>query len=333
MLKALKIVQPVIFALIGAFLLFVSFKDIEWGNFVEAAKDIPLKWVFISIFLGYLAYVFRALRWALLIYPIKKDIRTINLIHSIAFGYLWNSVIPRSGELIRCTSLSTASNIPVSVLLGHVILERLIDLIILLGCVALSIILNYNQINLLVTSGTSALDYEPLHLNYIDWVISHPGIIICLVFILMGCMLYRYRKLILSSVILSKIDNFISGVKSGFISIKNLDNKTMFIVYTSLIWVCYFLMTVICFRCFQETLDLTIGQGLFVFVAGGLGMVIPTPSGIGSYHFLVKKALVILGVGAKIGLYFAVVVHGAQTIMVLVAGFIGMSSLYYKRNE
>ena len=325
MIKALKIVQPVIFALIGAFLLFVSFKDIEWRNFIEAAKDIPLQWVGVSIFLGYLAYVFRALRWALLIYPIKKDIRTLNLIHSIAFGYLWNSVIPRSGELIRCTSLSKTSDIPVSVLLGHVILERLIDLIILLGCIALSIILNYKQINLLVSSGTNENDFI--------MAFSHPGIIICLMFIVMGCVLYRYRKLLLSSVILSKIDNFIFGVKSGFISIKELDNKTMFIIYTTLIWMCYFLMTVICFRCFQETLNLTIGQGLFVFVAGGLGMVIPTPSGIGSYHFLVKKALVILGVGAKIGLYFAIVVHGAQTIMVLVAGFIGMSSLYYKRNE
>ena len=333
MIKTLKIVQPVIFALIGAFLLFVSFKDIEWGKFIEAAKEIPLHWVFISIFLGYLAYVFRALRWALLIYPIKKDIRTLNLIHSIAFGYLCNSVVPRSGELIRCTSLSKISNIPVSVLLGHVILERLIDLIILLGCVALSIILNYKQINLLVSSEKSTLTYEPLHLNYMDWITAHPGIIICLICIGLGYMLYRYRALILSSVILSKIARFISGVKNGFVSIKELDNKTMFIIYTSLIWVCYFFMTVICFRCFQETLDLTISQGLFVFVAGGLGMVIPTPSGIGSYHFLVKKALVILGVGAKIGLYFAVVVHGAQTIMVLVAGFIGMSSLYYKRNE
>ena len=54
MIKTLKIVQPVIFALIGAFLLFVSFKDIEWGKFIEAAKEIPLHWVFISIFLGYL---------------------------------------------------------------------------------------------------------------------------------------------------------------------------------------------------------------------------------------------------------------------------------------
>ena len=46
-----------------------------------------------------------------------------------------------------------------------------------------------------------------------------------------------------------------------------------------------------------ETSNLSVADGLFILVLGGIGMVIPTPGGIGSYHAIVMIGLAVLGVG------------------------------------
>ena len=74
-------------------------------------------------------------------------------------------------------------------------------------------------------------------------------------------------------------------------------------------------------------------QGLFILVAGGLGMVMPTPTGIGSYHYLVKKALVVFGIGPQIAFTFAFIVHTSQALMIILAGLFAMVSLYLKSTK
>ena len=76
-----------------------------------------------------------------------------------------------------------------------------------------------------------------------------------------------------------------------------------------------------------------IANGLFILVAGGLGMVIPTPTGIGSYHYLVIQALMIINISKEVAQFFAIIVHTSQAIMIIVAGFVGMALLYQKKKE
>ena len=321
MKTAFNTIKPIFFALIGILLLFVTFKDLNWLQFLAEIKNANIEWALASVAFGYLAYVFRALRWSLLISPLRKDIKLLKLIHAIASGYLWNSFIPRSGELVRCTALNKVYDIPVSKLLGHVILERLIDLIILILLIIASIFMNYNQV---------------LSLSQV-FIISNKLIAILFIFTCLIFLAYYQRHLIYSHFesnrMFTKIVNFIAGLKQGFTSIKYIDNKFAFCIYTSLIWICYLLMTIVCFWCFEETLNLNLGQGLFILVAGGLGMLAPTPSGIGSYHYLVILALTSLGISQVTSQSFAFIVHFAQTIMVIIAGFIGMGSLYYSHGK
>ena len=312
-----KYLQPLLFLGLGCFLLFVAFRGIDSKNLQEVFKSIPLKWVFLSMLFGYLAFVFRGLRWYLLIKPLGFRPRLFDLINAIAFGYLFNSFIPRSGEIARCTSLNKVSNIPVSKLLGHVILERLIDCVLLAICLFLALVFNYQDfINF------ASLFALPKHLFLY---------FICLILLLF--LIYKFIQSFLSSSQLNKISSFIQGIKLGFLSIQNISNKTLFCVYTILIWLCYLLMTVVCFYCFNETKDLNLGQGLFVMVAGGLGMVVPTPTGIGSYHYLVIQSLLAINITKEIAQFFAIIVHSSQAIMIMVAGFLAMIFLYRKKNK
>jgi len=312
----LKYLQPLGFLGLGFLLLFLALKGINLDDLIKGLHIIPFKWVFLSMLFGYLAFVFRGLRWYLLIKPLGFKPKAFDLINAIAFGYLFNSFIPRSGEIARCTALNKVSNIPVSKLFGHVILERVIDFILLAICIMLSILLNYKDFMHFAT------------------IFSMPkqAVLYILISILVVFAVYRVIKHLLSASQLNKIFSFFQGIKSGFLSIRSMPNKFLFGVYTLLIWVCYLLMTIVCFYCFSETKDLNLGQGLFIMVAGGLGMVVPTPTGIGSYHYLVIQALMALNITREVAQLFAIIVHSSQALMIIIAGFFAMIFLYRQKH-
>ncbi len=309
--------KSIIFFFFGLFLLWVAMKDIDFIELNKTINRIPLKWVFLSMLLGYLAFVFRGLRWFLLIKPLGYNPSRWSLIHSIAFGYLFNSFIPRSGELMRCTALNKVTAIPVSRLFGHVLLERLIDFILLFLFICLACVLNYHDFMIFFDGFTFSINI----LLYL--LVAVLFLIVC----------YKIGTLMLTQSQSSYISSFIDGIKTGFMSIKKIEQKFLFSIYTLLIWVCYLFMTVVCFYCFSETIDLSLAQGLFIMIAGGLGMVIPTPTGIGSYHYLVIKALMVINISREIAQFFALIVHTSQAIMIITTGFLAMIVLYNQKKH
>jgi hypothetical protein len=58
-------------------------------------------------------------------------------------------------------------------------------------------------------------------------------------------------------------------------------------------------------------------------MAGGFGMVLPAPGGIGSYQLAVQYAFIALGFGGVLGLATANVVWATQTGMIITTGGIG----------
>ena len=102
-------------------------------------------------------------------------------------------------------------------------------------------------------------------------------------------------------------------------------------------------MTYICFFSMTETSNLTFVDGIFLLVLGGIGMVIPTPGGIGSYHAIVMIGLSVLGIGAisfgnngdtsNPALLFPTIIHAGQTLMAIIMGFIGLLILFLSKKK
>ena len=84
----------------------------------------------------------------------------------------------------------------------------------------------------------------------------------------------------------------------------------------------YVMMTYICFFAIEETKNLNIFDGIYITVIGGLGMIVPSQGGIGSYHLAVKIGLVGIGIAVQPALLFAFAVHTAQTLMTIVFGIV-----------
>ena len=93
----------------------------------------------------------------------------------------------------------------------------------------------------------------------------------------------------------------------------------------------------------KETSHLTASDGLFLLVLGGVGMVIPTPGGIGSYHAIVMIGLSVLGIGSitlgsggetsNPALLFPTIMHAGQTLMTIIIGSIGVLILFLSKKK
>ena len=129
--KIWEVLVAIFGLLLAIYLSYVTFKNINFDDLVGRLHSMSWGWALLSMLFGYLAYIFRGLRWSLLITPLGFEPKKSTLIHAIAFGYLFNVIIPRSGEVMRCTAVNKIQDIPVSTLFGHVLLERLIDFFLL----------------------------------------------------------------------------------------------------------------------------------------------------------------------------------------------------------
>ena len=79
----------------------------------------------------------------------------------------------------------------------------------------------------------------------------------------------------------------------------------------------------ITFYCFQFTEHLSFLAGLVMFVGGTFAVIVPTPNGAGPWHFAVITMMMLYGVNATDAGIFALIVHGIQTLLVIVLGIYG----------
>ena len=322
-MKAVKWVKYFFFLFLGIGLMYLAFKNQSPKALITQLKNVNYFWVGISMFFGLIAIVSRGLRWVILLQNLSFSVNKLNSVYAVAIGYFTNIAIPRAGEITRCTSLNQTEGVPVDKLFGTIILERAIDLIILISLVLLVLILKFELFLEFI-----AFMFEGQTINV--WSIISVGLITIATLIFLFVLIKMILK---KSAIYIKIKTFVIGMKDGFKSINGLKNKSGFWAHTFIIWLMYLLMTYVCFFSIEATRMLNIADGLYTMVIGGFGMVAPVQGGIGAYHYIVKVGLMILDVSEDSALLFASVVHTAQTLMTLCVGGISILMVFLSKRK
>jgi len=330
-LKVLKYIASLGFA-VG--ILYLLFKNQDPVALVKEIQKVDWKWVVLSMIFGGLAYVSRGLRWIVLIDALGYKSSKLNSISAVSVGYFTNMFIPRAGEISRCTALNQVDRVPVDKLFGTILIERVIDFIFLFCLIFLTLILKFNDIFKF---------YTTLQAQQIKGATNSNILLILAIIAALIMSFLFFKKWLKKSRFYEKILEFIEGLKEGFKSIQNMKQKSTFWLHTFCIWIMYFLMTYICFFSMAETAHLTAGDGLFLLVLGGVGMVIPTPGGVGSYHAIVMIGLSVLGVGtvylgeggdpSNPALIFPTIVHIAQTFVAIIMGSLGLLILFLSKKK
>ena len=306
----LKTLKYILFLLISSVLMYLAFKDQNISEIISKLSTVKYEWLIISILFGALAFASRGLRWIYLINALGYKASKKNSINSVAVGYLTNILIPRAGEISRCTSMQQVERIPFDKLFGTIILERVIDFAILITLILTTLLYKFKEINVF---------FKEVFGESSGNIFSNPILLFLIGFVLV---IFIFKKQIKKLSFFEKIIKVLNGLKDGFSSLKKINNKTPFILHTILIWAMYILMTYVCFFAIEETKHLNLFDGIYITVIGGLGMVVPSQGGIGSYHLAVKLGLVGIGIGVQPALLFAFAVHTAQTLMAIVFGII-----------
>lgn len=292
---------------------FIDDKDALW----ETMRSARWEGIAASFVMGYLAIVSRGLRWGILLEPLGRKAGKARSVHAVAFAYFANTFVPRSGELARCAALNQTDDIPVDELFGTVISERVIDFAFLMVLTAAAVLGNIPAFAQLL-EGAVVPDLTNLV------ALGAAG------GVLVGGLVWK-RKALLNLPFARKIADFLTGVWSGLNSIRHMKRKGLFMAHTLFIWFMYFFMAWVIFKSFEDVQDITVLQALFIMVAGGFGMVIPAPGGVGSYQWAVMSGFMALGYGKALGLAVANIIWFTQTAMIVTMGGIAYIALLVYR--
>jgi len=298
---------------IGVVLFYLAFsivddKEALWDNM----RSVRWEGIAASFVMGYLAIVSRGLRWGILLEPLGRSAGAARSVHAVAFAYFANTFVPRSGELARCAALNQTDDIPVDELFGTVISERVIDFVFLAVLTSIAILGNLPAFAVIL-EGAQMPDLIKLILLGAS---ALAGI----------ALIIWKRKALLALPFAQKIAAFLQGVWNGLNSIRKMNRKGQFLAHTVFIWLMYFFMAWVIFKSFDAVQDITVLQALFIMVAGGFGMVIPAPGGVGSYQWAVMSGFMALGYTKALGLAVANIIWFTQTAMIVIMG--GIAYLY-----
>ena len=308
------IVNTVVSLVLGLFLLYIVFNNIDLNLFLERLDNLDYSWIYLSMFISIFEHVVRGYRWNLLMQTKQTNLSTYITTHILIVSYFFALFIPRFNDFVRCYLISKTNDIKVSSSLGTVVSERIFDLISLLLISLLFFIIEFD----LFTNF-----FSTYILTNISFNVYYTTIFFFVIAVIISFLYYLNKK---SDAFSSKFSEF----KKGVLSINKYYKNKKFLLSTLILWVIYFLMGYVIFFSLEETSSLAISSGIAVLVAGSLGMVVPVNAGIGAYHFLVASILISYNINYETVLFFATILHTSQIICLALLGIVSSLILFFK---
>jgi hypothetical protein len=308
-------------------LCYYLFRNINFAEMVEVVKsDCDFSLIAISMTVGILGFVVRALRWRIQLRAADVNPPLRAMFYSIAGTYAINIVFPRLGELWRTDYIARRQKAPFVTILGSMIADRLADTLTVLLLLVVTFILVGS-----VSSGFSGPMAAIAGFASSPWPYIIAVVVIAVIWLLMRCQS--------SNKALAKIQQTLRKLGKGLMTIVHMDNKTLWLLLTVLLWGSYILQMALSFEAFSFTREIVSQHGFVVimvcFVLSSVSMGIPSNGGFGPY-----QTAIILGLACYVPVYasmesapalkaaaFANTVLGAQTLVTIVCGIISFIAI------
>ncbi len=333
--KGKEIIKYILWIAIAVLLLYFSFRGVDWKNFGAALRECRWEYVVLSMILGILALFIRGLRWQMLLTPIDRTTQVKTCFNAMNICMLVNLLLPRVGEVVRAGYVTRHSArgtdgrklASLEKVLGTVVIDRVWDVVSIFVVLLLLLTFMWNKFGDFFTqnifSGLSAK-------ASMAWILLLGALLIAGFIFL--CWRFRAR-----GHIWGRVWQIISGIGEGLKSCLHMRHGWLFILYTILIWILYWLMSATIMWAVQGIDSSSVGpemaaacekvgslgmvDALFLMFAGALSSLVPVPGGFGAFHFVVSGALLsIYGIPFEFGLIFATLSHESQVIADTLAG-------------
>lgn len=278
------------------------FSKIPISDIIPYFKSANYGWVFLGVFLGFLSHLSRAYRWKYLLEPMGYSVKLPNSIMAVFITYIANYGIPRSGEVLRAVVLTNYEDVPFEKGFGTIVAERIADLIVMFGIIAVTLVLQFDFIYKLIEKS-----FKPEKLLII-------GVLGLVLFII----LFFYVKKGQSKIAL-KIRNFLNGLIEGVFSIFRMKQKWAFIIHTLFIWTMYVLMFYVTTFALDDLDGIPLAAVIIAFIAASF-TIAATNGGVFFYPAAVLGAFLLFDLPNDPSYAFGWIIWSSQTLMVFVFG-------------
>lgn len=331
-----QLLKYVLSVLVAGILLYFSFRGLKWSDFIEAVRSCRPGWLLVAMLAGVASFFFRALRWRRIVLPVDGSVKVHDTFNAVNISYLVNLALPRVGEFVRCGYLARHCRAAgYDRLLGTVVLERLWDILMMFIFVLVLALTMWDRFGTFFVEKMLNPFSARLNLG-----LGGIALILVIVFGLLLWALYSFREKWKPA---AAVWGFMKGLVQGVLSCFRMEKWWLFLLYTLIIWVLYWLMSLSVLYSVQgmdvagtsalagSADDLagavaglaSLGgtDALFLMLVGSLSSLVPVPGGFGAFHYIVALALSsVYGIPFGVGIIFATLSHESQTLTMILCG-------------
>jgi len=298
--------------LLGGVILWWMYRDFDFGQLRDVLSHrMNWGWMLLSLPFGVLAQFCRGWRWRQTLEPVDEHPRASTCVHAVFLSYALSLIVPRIGEFARCGVLKRYDGVSFPKALGTVVTERIIDSSLVALIAGITLLCQLRVFNTFFERTGTTIDGIFSRFTATGYLVTAVCVAAAagLVWLLLRRLSFFHR-----------VKEALYGLWQGITSLSSVRNLPLFIVLTLGIWVSYFLHYYLTFFCFEATEHLSVLCGLVTFIVGSMAVIVPTPNGAGPWHFAVKTMLILYGVAQTDALFFVLIVHGIQTLLVILLG-------------
>ena len=312
-MKKKQVYQTFIFLVIGIGIFVYIYKDLQLDKIKEALGSLKYEWIVLSGIFGLSSHFIRALRWQQLIEPLAHKPRTLNTYLAVLVLYLFNILIPRGGEIARCSVLDRYEKIPFTKLLGTVVTERLSDLTVFFLILVALIFWDAPVLDRFARNNPGLIKgfRDGLRSKYFYISIGAVGAGIYFLF-------FSGKRS--QSKLMNKILKIKEQFREGISTIYKTKSKALYVFYTLLIIFLWLLMLYVVFFAYEPTSHLSFWMAVITFAISSFAFILPIQAGIGAWHFLVIQSLFLFGIDKDTGAVFALISHTFTNLIFLAVG-------------
>ena len=319
--KTKNTLRYLFWAAVAVVLVYFCFRSIDWNQFLLALEHCKWEWVLVSMALGVLSLFLRGLRWRMLLTPLDPGTSILTCFNAYNICSAANLVLPRVGEVVRLAYVVKNSSkdqngkrvLSADKALGSIVTERVWDMLFVGLITALVLVLKWQDFGAFFTDNFSWGG------RMLAWFIPGLLVLVALAVGLFWCMRNKGG-------VWGRIWSFMKGIGEGLGSFRHMKNGWLFLVYTFLIWILYWLMSAAILWSLKGMpvfAPLTLTDALFISLVGSLSSMVPIPGGFGIYHGMVSGALQVLwNISKDASMAFAVLNHESQVLTQALAGLV-----------
>lgn len=317
-----KWLPPTLAVFLGITLLYLALRGVDFESLWADLRAGNYLWVIPFIVVTLLSHLIRAWRWRILLeaLPEHDTSRPIPLrltFASVMIGFMANYAAPRLGEVVRSSHIALRQKMRFGGVFGTVIADRVLDVVVLaVLLLTLPLVLGDRLSSLFQLIGGA---FESISSAVLLLVIA------ALVVIGGAALFMLTRKPKNSQEGQSFLGKLISAFRDGLVALLRSKRKAAILLSTIAMWGCYLIMTYLPLEIFglSGSGGLNMIDAWALLLIGALGIVVPSPGGVGSYHFLAIQSLIILwGVSQEAAASYAIFTHAAQMILYTAVGFL-----------